>query len=620
MKQFFGSTVSGVVVMLFLTSVLTAFNVQTVEASSHTIYIRADGSIDPPTAFISSLDNVTYIFTSNINDEIVVERDNIVVDGAGYTLQGNGIGKGLYLLGRSNVTIKNTEIKSFQFGILLELSSNNTISGNNITNNHSGIWLGSSSNNTVSGNDITENHLDGIYLSWSSNNTLRNNDASKNECNFGVFASLISDYIQDIDDSNTVDGKPVYYWVNRRDMAVPLDAGYVALINCTRMTVKNLNLTHNWQGVLLAFTTNSTITKNNIIYNGRGILLSDSSNNKIYHNDFIYNAHQTSVTAGYTNIWDDGYPSGGNYWSDHVCTGNPSDGSQPYVIDANNTDHYPFQHPVGWPPTIVVLSPQNTTYATSSVPLTFTISESASWMGYSLDGQLNVTVTENTILSGLSDGPHSLIVYANDTAGNMGSSDIVYFTIDTIPPIAEAGMDQTVSEATRVTLDGSNSTDNIEITSYTWTFMDVTTQTLSGATVTYRFTTLGVHTITLNVTDAAGNWDTDTVIITVLLDTDRDGTPDVTDTDDDGDGMPDTWETENGLDTLDAADAFVDRDGDGLNNLREYQGGTNPNSYFSPFPLWIAGVAVAAVVGVAIAVYFVKVRKPKTSIDDLPKV
>ena len=83
----------------------------------------------------------------------------------------------------------------------------------------------------------------------------------------------------------------------------------------------------------------------------------------------------------------------------------------------------------------VVLSPQNTTYTTSSVPLTFLTREPASWMGYSLDGQLNVTVTGNTILSGLSDGSHSLIVYANDTAENMSYSNIVYFTIDTIPPI-----------------------------------------------------------------------------------------------------------------------------------------------------------------------------------------
>ena len=53
------------------------------------IYIRADGSIDPGTAPISSVDNITYTLKDNIfNQSTVVERDNIVVDGAGYTVQG----------------------------------------------------------------------------------------------------------------------------------------------------------------------------------------------------------------------------------------------------------------------------------------------------------------------------------------------------------------------------------------------------------------------------------------------------------------------------------------------------------------------------------------------------
>ena len=78
----------------------------------------------------------------------------------------------------------------------------------------------------------------------------------------------------------------------------------------------------------------------------------------------------------------------------------------------------------------------------------------------------------------------------------------------------------------------------------------------------------------------------------------------------DGDGIPDTWETTNGLNPLDATDASLDPDGDGLTNLQEYQENTDPNSYFSPFPVWIASVAVVVVIGTAIVVYFVKVRKP----------
>jgi len=81
------------------------------------------------------------------------------------------------------------------------------------------------------------------------------------------------------------------------------------------------------------------------------------------------------------------------------------------------------------PPTISILSPRNTTYTTSSVPLNFTVNVLTSWIGYSLDGQANVTVSGNTTLTGLSGGIHSVTVCANDTSGNMGSSDQVCFTI-----------------------------------------------------------------------------------------------------------------------------------------------------------------------------------------------
>jgi parallel beta-helix repeat protein len=410
--------ISGIMLTLLLIGMLTlAFNIQRVKASG-TIYIRADGSIEPLTANITTADKVTYTFTDNNYDSIVVQRDNIVVDGAGYTLQGGGVwgSKGIYLSERSNVTIKNMEIKYFDTG---------------------------------------------IFLSLSSNNTLRDNDLSGNKYNFYVYGWLLSHYIQDIDDSNTVDGKPVYYWVDRRDVAVPLDAGYVGLVSCSNITAQNLNLKNNGQGLLLVSTTNSTITKNNITnnedgislrqstnnsisgntieYNYCGIYLRDSSNynnisenditantergvwlwessnntiadnsitnnndvgiwlweslsniisgnnittnywtgirifwsshntisgntitnnyygielggssnNTIYHNNFLDNTIQV-VGVDSTNVWDDGYPSGGNYWSDHVCTGNPSDGTQPYTIDKRNIDYYPFQDPNGW--------------------------------------------------------------------------------------------------------------------------------------------------------------------------------------------------------------------------------------------------------------------------------
>jgi hypothetical protein len=142
------------------------------------------------------------------------------------------------------------------------------------------------------------------------------------------------------------------------------------------------------------------------------------------------------------NIWDDDYPSGGNYWSDYLTKypnateiDDTGIGDTAYEINANNTDRYPLmiQYETT-PPTIIITSPENKTYAVNaSIPLTFTIDRFASWMGYSLDGQANVTITGNTTLPTLLDGGHYVTIYANDTFGNMGSA-AVYFTVDTTKP------------------------------------------------------------------------------------------------------------------------------------------------------------------------------------------
>ena len=92
-----------------------------------------------------------------------------------------------------------------------------------------------------------------------------------NQYNFGVSGHNLQDYIHDIAVSNIVDGKPVIYWVNQTNKQPPTNAGYVAIINCTKITVKNFSLIKNWQAVLLAYTTNSTIKNFTVTSNMDGI-------------------------------------------------------------------------------------------------------------------------------------------------------------------------------------------------------------------------------------------------------------------------------------------------------------------------------------------------------------
>jgi hypothetical protein len=83
-------------------------------------------------------------------------------------------------------------------------------------------------------------------------------------------------------------------------------------------------------------------------------------------------------------------------------------------------------------PSVLSLSVENETFATSDVPLTLIVNEAVSQVTYSLDGQKNVTIAGNTTLIGLSSGNHKLTVYATDEAGNVGASETITFSV-TVP-------------------------------------------------------------------------------------------------------------------------------------------------------------------------------------------
>jgi parallel beta-helix repeat protein len=398
--------VSGMMLTLLLIGMLTlAFNIQPVKSDwtwTETIYIRVDGSVYPDTAPISSVDNVTYTLTDNIvgdvpksSSAIIVERDNIVVDGAGYTLQGTGSGTGINLTGRSSITIKNMKIEAFECGILLEESSNSTISENSITNNiygvfldsssentlsennitdngNNGIWLEKtsnnnsisennitkngigielyySSNNSVSGNIITSNHY-GIELYLSSNNRLRNNILADNDVNFVVLGKALSGFINDVDQSNTADSKKIYYLINQRDFSVPSDAGFVALVNCTNTIVKNLKPKNNIPNILLAYTQNSTITKNNIINSinsdlAINIWLINSSSNNVHDNNIekgqngIYLSNSSYNNIYGNNITEITYSGGitlSNSSYNNICGNTLTDGHGMWLFSSSN--------------------------------------------------------------------------------------------------------------------------------------------------------------------------------------------------------------------------------------------------------------------------------------------
>ncbi len=111
----------------------------------------------------------------------------------------------------------------------------------------------------------------------------------------------------------------------------------------------------------------------------------------------------------------------------------------------------------------------------------------------------------------------SFVVTLNitDTAGHWHIDSLNVTVLDVTSPFADAGPDLTVDEGATVIFNGSGSLDNVGIEKWTWTFYDGGLISLDGVNSSYRFNDPGVFTVTLNVTDAVGNWQTDTVTITV---------------------------------------------------------------------------------------------------------
>ena len=180
------------------------------------------------------------------------------------------------------------------------------------------------------------------------------------------------------------------------------------------------------------------------------------------------------------------------------------------TVGLNTVEEYT---PIGYgtaPPIIQITSPENQTY--NKVTLNFTVNRDTEWMGYSLDNQANVTIKGETQLFNLSQGAHNIILYANDSLGNMGSSNRVFFSVDTIPPNIVIMVPQNQSYG---------STD-IQLTfavnkTVTWLAYSLDGQqnvTIIG-NVTLPALSNGSHRLTVYATDEVGNTGSKTVYFNI---------------------------------------------------------------------------------------------------------
>jgi parallel beta-helix repeat protein len=292
-------------IMLLILLGFTSFalRIEPVKAAG-IIYIHSDGSVDPPTTPISTFDGVTYTLKATIYDSVEIDKNNIILDGGGNTLQGPATSDlGISLQGRTNVTIKNLIISGFATGIKLDSCSSIIISGNTLTkdsygihltestgniisannassNSDYGIWLSSSDHNSISSNMIKSNNYDGIWISNSNNNNIDGNTLSKN--NDGIRLESSS--------HNTVSSNKVED-SNGYDMWNTTTQGYgiILLSSSQNIVTNNIVSSSIKDGICFESSSSNTISKNTLTSNQDGIRLTTSSNNEVSDNSVTKN-------------------------------------------------------------------------------------------------------------------------------------------------------------------------------------------------------------------------------------------------------------------------------------------------------------------------------------------
>jgi parallel beta-helix repeat protein len=214
-----------------------------------------------------------------------VSRETVLI---GNVISDNGYG--CWLESSENDTIRDNVVQGNVWGIYLEGSGNNTIENNTVSGNyHRGLHLGSSDNNLVTENDVVSN-TEGVYFELSSDNRLKNNIFSNNTFTLGVLGLELGHFIQDIDTSNAIDNRTIYYYVNQSGRQVPTDAGYVAVVNSTGMIVKDLNLTDQEEGPMFAFTKDSTVANVSVSNARYGFRFVSCENLTVTESQFVGNA------------------------------------------------------------------------------------------------------------------------------------------------------------------------------------------------------------------------------------------------------------------------------------------------------------------------------------------
>lgn len=207
----------------------------------------------------------------------------------------------------NNVTIKGFTIQRFYTGIVINQSQNIYIVENQISKTWTkgAVYLINSKNITLTKNIINRNQSPGVY----------------------AFNSNTTKFLQNNINSN--------------------DGIGISLNNYTDSVVIGNNIESNLgDAIFSAYACNLHIEQNILTLNDYRGVWASNSNGTIFHNNFVKNRENArTVLSSFT--WDNGYSSGGNYWSNYTGLDANLDGigDIPQILDASNRDNYPLMKP-----------------------------------------------------------------------------------------------------------------------------------------------------------------------------------------------------------------------------------------------------------------------------------
>jgi len=449
-------------------------------------------------------------------------------------LDGSSSGIALYGVSSGNVIENNTCDANGDFGLhLWHVTGYNYISNNTVIGRGAGIYLADSSA-FMYGNALTGCS---IHINYSQELSMVG----------GSISSLV------IKETNTVDGKPVYFNKNTDMAGAILDGGYgeYILLNvrnaiikgndlgvgsviagyCLNITIDNNTISDGYIGIVLFYSDSCNITSNRVVgCVGYGISLTTSDYNYIYNNSFSNNNgasyarnpdHIQAYSSGH-NYWNTA--SYGNFWSD--WTGPDADGDgivdRWYWLDtyvpplpilgmAVIVDYYPLALDIN------LNEPTSPAYTNvSSVAVTGNTSSYFEVVGVTWFNLLNgehgtcslVAGTNNwTATFRLSEGINYILVNATDEYGNVGTEVFVVY-YDTVVPFVEVtrpvdGDEYAINEVSvswraHDALSGVDYS-MVSVDGGAWIRVDGTRYNILGLDD-------GEHTVQVMVYDRAGNW------------------------------------------------------------------------------------------------------------------